>query len=294
MRGAWSVIAVLVAGGMLAAANDGARDRARRAARPARRAEGGAVGTAGTGGTGAAGTTGIGGGGMAGTGGGAEPGGLIAHWRFNEGSGTTVADSSGNGQTLTLSTTGASWIRVGHEGARLTFDGAAGFAGDDADRPASRSQLPGHQADVLGLGEAGRDRGLARRSRPRSRARTRTTRSRISGSGSTNGKPGCTHSQPQTGWAPSRAPPRPPARGRTSRARTRWTGEVILYVNGAYAAAASSNQTLGPIPPRILVGADEVIRHGTVVLQHFFPGAIDDVRIYRETLTASEVPSIAR
>lgn len=32
---------------------------------------------------------------------------------------------------------------------------------------------------------------------------------------------------------------------------------------------------------------------GTVVLQDYFPGAIDDVRIYKETLTASEVASIA-
>ena len=62
----------------------------------------------------------------------------------------------------------------------------------------------------------------------------------------------------------------------------------------ATAASASSDQTIGPIPPRILVGADEVDPGGGNVVQHFFPGAIDDVRIYNETLTSSEVTSIAR
>ena len=71
-------------------------------------------------------------------------------------------------------------------------------------------------------------------------------------------------------------------------------GQIILYVNGGYAASASADQTIGPIPPRILVGADEVDPGGGIVVQHFFPGAIDDVRIYKETLTPSEVTSIAR
>src|SRR5262249_49729505 len=51
---------------------------------------------------------------------------------------------------------------------------------------------------------------------------------------------------------------------------------VTLYVNGAYAASTSSTETLGPIPTRILVGAAE-----TDALQSFFPGVIDDVRIYK-------------
>ncbi len=51
----------------------------------------------------------------------------------------------------------------------------------------------------------------------------------------------------------------------------------------------STYQNLGPIPTAILVGASE-----TAGLEDFFPGAIDDVRIYNTTLSASEVASIAR
>ena len=40
--------------------------------------------------------------------------GLIGHWKLDEGSGTTSADSSGNGNTATL--TGATWTTTGYSG----------------------------------------------------------------------------------------------------------------------------------------------------------------------------------
>jgi hypothetical protein len=51
----------------------------------------------------------------------------VAMWNFNEGSGTTAADSSGNGHTLTLKGA-ASWAATGKEGAGLALDGATGYA----------------------------------------------------------------------------------------------------------------------------------------------------------------------
>ena len=70
-------------------------------------ADGGRGGHGGRGGAAAVAPATAGTAGSSGTGGTiAEPAGLIAYWRFNEGSGTTVADSSGNGQTLTLSSSG--------------------------------------------------------------------------------------------------------------------------------------------------------------------------------------------
>ena len=52
--------------------------------------------------------------------------GLVGYWRFDEGSGTTTADSSGNGDTGTLGGSGVSWAagRVG-PGA-LSFQGTGG------------------------------------------------------------------------------------------------------------------------------------------------------------------------
>ena len=48
--------------------------------------------------------------------------GLVAAWSFNEGTGTTVADVSGNNNTGTLS--GATWSTQGRYGNALNFNGA--------------------------------------------------------------------------------------------------------------------------------------------------------------------------
>jgi hypothetical protein len=55
--------------------------------------------------------------------------GLIAHYTFNETSGTTAADSSGNGNTGTLTNmTGSEWT-TGKVGGGLTFDGTNDYVG---------------------------------------------------------------------------------------------------------------------------------------------------------------------
>jgi hypothetical protein len=252
-------------------------------------AAGGTAGAAGTGGAGAAGATGTGGG----AGGGAEPAGLIAHWRFNEGSGTSVADSSGNGQPMTLSSTGASWTTLGRDGtSALTFDGAAGFA---EMMPTVGQALYNYPVIKLTFSAW---------VKPHATAASREFAAAVARAhedyafedfwiGLVNGKPGCMiHS---ADWQGAVASALAPAGAWTHVACTyAMDGQVILYVNGASAGSASSNQTIGPIPPRILVGADEVDPGGGIVVQDFFPGAIDDVRIYRETLTPSDVASIAR
>lgn len=47
--------------------------------------------------------------------------GLVGHWKFDEGAGTTANDSSGNNNTGTLS--GAVWTIQGRFGQALVFDG---------------------------------------------------------------------------------------------------------------------------------------------------------------------------
>ncbi|MHC4168510.1 MAG: hypothetical protein ACYSWQ_16280 [Planctomycetota bacterium] len=47
---------------------------------------------------------------------------LVGHWRFDEGSGTTAFDSSGNGNDGTLNG-GPNWV-VGYLGGALEFDGS--------------------------------------------------------------------------------------------------------------------------------------------------------------------------
>src|SRR2546430_10981071 len=47
--------------------------------------------------------------------------GLVAAYSFDEGTGTTVADASGNNHTGTLS--GATWTTAGRDGSALTVNG---------------------------------------------------------------------------------------------------------------------------------------------------------------------------
>ena len=49
------------------------------------------------------------------------PTGLVAAYGFDEGSGTTVADASGNGHTGTI--TAATWAATGKYGKALQFNG---------------------------------------------------------------------------------------------------------------------------------------------------------------------------
>ncbi len=55
-----------------------------------------------------------------------QPTGVRGAWGFNEGSGSTAADSSGNGNNGTLSGTGAAWSASGRHGGAMAFNGSAG------------------------------------------------------------------------------------------------------------------------------------------------------------------------
>src|SRR5439155_665278 len=56
----------------------------------------------------------------------ATPAGLVAAWGFNEGSGTTVWDTSGNNNAGTVS--GATWTTAGRYGSALVFNGTSASA----------------------------------------------------------------------------------------------------------------------------------------------------------------------
>ena len=51
--------------------------------------------------------------------------GLVGHWTFDEGNGTVVGDSSGQGNNGTLENEGAAWT-AGHYGGALSFPGTIG------------------------------------------------------------------------------------------------------------------------------------------------------------------------
>jgi hypothetical protein len=247
----------------------------------------GSGGSGGSGGAATAGTTGNGGG--AGTTAVVEPPDLMAFWRFNEGTGATVVDNSGNGQTLLISTS-ARWTNTGHEGAAFGFDGASDVAGI---MPIVGQKLYDFPTVPLTISAW---------VRPDATASSRAFASIIARShedyafqdfwlGLVNGRPRCTiHSPSQQGPTATAVVP----------ANT-WThvackygldGVVTLFVNGGYATSETTTQLLGPIPTAILVGASETMQ--PAVRDQFFPGAIDDVRIYNRQLTDAEVRSLVR
>ncbi|HMF42067.1 MAG TPA: LamG domain-containing protein, partial [Polyangia bacterium] len=221
-----------------------------------------------------------------GTGGTAEPAGLIAFWRFDEGSGTTVVDSSGNGQTLTLSASGSDWA-TGHAGGGLSVDGTSGYAGVV---PFNGQELYSYPVYNLSF-SAWIKPDPAAASLSFATAVARAHEDYLFEDfwlGLVDGRPACMIHNPN--WQGAVATAAAPAGAWTHIACTYdSTIAVTLYVDGAYAASTSSTEGLGPIPTRILVGAAE-----TDALQAFFPGVIDDVRIYKTTLTLSEVASIAK
>jgi len=241
---------------------------------------GGVGGTGGGGGTAGGGT----GGGVGGTGGALpEPPGLIAFWRFNEATGTTVADSSGNGQSLTLSSN-ARWTQLGHEGAAYAFDGSTDVAG-----VTPQSSQPLASLDIPMTLSAWIRPDAAAAARPFATAVGRAHEDFLFQNfwlGLIGGKPACTiHSPDMEGAAATVVAP--PGVWTHIACTYGLSSNAILYVNGVQVASFATTQDLGPIPTGILVGASE-----TADLHDYFPGAIDDVRVYNTTLMPSQITAI--
>src|SRR3990167_283101 len=84
--------------------------------------------------------------------------GLVGYWNFDEGSGATVADSSGNGNTGTL-TNGPTWT-TGKIGQALSFDGSNDYVdagtGSSLNLASSLTVSAWIKPDTFGGGSYGR------------------------------------------------------------------------------------------------------------------------------------------
>jgi hypothetical protein len=271
---------------------------------------GGDGGTAAVGGGGRGGTAGSGGGtagsGVAGSGGGvagssaAGTGGsaacddsLIGWWPLNDGSGTSTTDESAsnacarNDQTGTL-IGGATWT-AGRQGSGVAFDGSSGVV---AVQPPDGSPLWNYPTAPMTM---------MAWIRPDAAAIAATAATAVARThedyafqnfwlGLVNGNPRCTiHDEYGEG---------PTALAKV--AANTWThlactygldGAVLVYVNGNLAATGNTNQVLGPISTRILLGAAELANNNVLA---YLSGVIDDARIWNRALTAAEVRAIAQ
>jgi hypothetical protein len=203
---------------------------------------------------------------------------------LNETAGSITADASGNRQDGVL-TIGAAWTS-GREGSAVALDGVSGLVSVEAFDGSRLAELPVTATSF----SAWIKPAAAATARPFATAIARTHEDFAFQDfwlGLADGAPACTIHSPsaQGAFAAALAP----ADTWTHLACTYATsGAIRLYVNGFLAASFTSTETIGPIPTRLLIGASE-----TTTVTNYFPGAIDDVRLYDRTLTASEIAALA-
>jgi len=197
--------------------------------------------------------------------------GLVAAYGFNEGSGTTVTDASGNGNTGTIS--GATWSTQGRFGAALNFNGTSnlvlipnsaslnvsaamtleGWIFPTAVQSGWRTILQ-REVDAYSL-NASNDAGPLF---PAGGGRFNGTGTWISG----------TSASPVNAW--------------THVALTYDGATLKLYVNGVQAVSQARTGAVETNGNPLRIG-------GNVPFGEFFQGLIDEVRVYNRALSQAEI-----
>jgi glucose/arabinose dehydrogenase len=199
------------------------------------------------------------------------PTGLVAAYGFNEGSGTTLGDSSGNNLNGTIA--GAAWNASGKYGSALTFDGINDLV-TVADAAALDLTTGMTLEAWVNPSALGGWRNVLIKERPGGEVYN------LYASGDA--------SAPQvfivTGGSPA------DARGSTQLVLNTWShvaatydGSVLrIFVNGAQVGSRN-------VGGSILTSAGVLRIGGNGIWGEFFAGRIDDVRIYNRALSASEI-----
>ena len=196
-----------------------------------------------------------------------NPTGLVAAYGFDEGNGTTVADSSGNNNTGTIS--GATWTTQGKFGNALSFNGTS-------------SSVTVNDLNSLDLVTGMTLEAWVYPTAPMTDFRALVVKNYVyylytsvrgyCGDGMTlggfSGKHAC-HAQPL------------PLNTWTHLALTYDGSTVTLYKSGVQVASAPATGTMSNTSGPLQVGASQYGEH--------FPGLVDEVRIYNRALTAAEV-----
>jgi len=193
--------------------------------------------------------------------------GLVAAYGFEEGTGSTVADFSGNGNTGTIS--GATWTATGRFGNALAFNGASAMV-TVSDSPSL--DLTGgmtleawvYPAAVNGWRDViyrAKDIYYVAGSSPQGQAPA------TSGTFSSGPVYGTT-ALPLNTW--------------THLASTYDRATLRLYVNGVQVASQAQTQPISTSALPLSIGGD-------TVYGQYFAGQIDEVRVYNRALSAGEI-----
>ena len=197
--------------------------------------------------------------------------GLIAAYGFEEGGGTTTADSSGRGHTGTVS--GVTWVTTGRFGKALSFDGV-----NDLVNVADSNALDLTSAMTL---EAW--------IRPTSATDYRSVVIKERSGGLVYSMYSSSDTPPPSGWVrigtadySVNGPGAIPTNTWTHIAVTFGGGSLRLYVNGTLVTTVSRTGSIATSTSPLRIG-------GNTIWGEYFSGLIDEVRIYNRALSATEI-----
>ncbi len=201
-----------------------------------------------------------------------QPAGLVAAFGFDEGSGTTAADQSGNNNTGTLSN--ATWNATGKYGGALSFNGTNSVVNvaDSATLDLTTGMTLEAWVRPAATGSVWRTVVLKENTNNYAYALYGSTGSSVpSGNAVTAGND---HD----------------IRSTTSLALNTWThlavtyngSQLVLYANGAQVASTAATGSMATTTGALRIG-------GNNIWGEYFSGLIDEVRIYNRALTAAEI-----
>ena len=198
--------------------------------------------------------------------------GLVAAYAFDEGSGSVVADASGNGNDGTVAN--ATWAAVGEHGGALVFDGSSSLV-TVPDSPSLRlSSAMTLEAWVDPASGSGSSRDLVYKGDDNYYLEASSAPGGVPAAGSSFG--GSYGEVYGSGALPT---------GVWTHLAVTYDGSTLrLYVNGTLVA---SNAHAGAMPG----SSDPLQIGGDSLYGQFFQGMIDDVRVYNVALTPAQIQS---
>jgi chitodextrinase len=210
----------------------------------------------------------------------AMPAGLVAAYSFNEGSGTTVTDLSGNNNTGTI--VGATWTPSGKYGNALAFNGSSSYV--DLGNPTSL-QLTGSmtvEAWVNAAADPADDGQIVAKSDDAAGWQFKTSPDTgpetfgmgVSGSSTTHTQRYSTTVRSLNTWY------------HVAGVYDATTGTLSTYVNGVL-----DNGTLRGTIPATQFDQSVNVNIGRRTGGYYFNGVIDEVRIYNRALSQAEIQS---
>jgi hypothetical protein len=199
-------------------------------------------------------------------------GGLVAAYGFNEGSGSTVNDASGNGNSGVIA--GAAWVTAGKSGAALSFNGTNSWVTINDTALLHLTTGMTLEAWIYPTALSGQNRTVI--------LKQYTTTDSSFELYATEEVPYPITYVHTTDYYSAQGPTLPPLNTWTHLASTYDGSMLRMYLNGVQVGSTTvtGNMKTGSGPLRI---------GGNSLWGEYFQGLIDEVRVYNRALTASEI-----